>query len=317
MKQTLRTTDPLFPDGLPAPDSDDADSGAVHIRFINWIKHFALYLGAVAMTCLIGLYFLWKIPVPQDPAQLFKSAGDTSMPRTLTAVMTPSPAPARIPVIASPPPPVPSPPSIPTNAEIATISPPAVSAETTDDPNTAPPLPEPPATLPADQTDPPVEVLTPTTPQMEIEKLLADAQQQINNRRFTAPASGNALSTYRRVLEIQPDQPAALEGIQGIAAYYRDAAQQSLQQGRLDESLGYINRGLRATPKNDTLLNLRQEARRAKQREQEERKTLREELQRQQDEQARVEQLRQEQQELQQPWWRQPAQIQESGFNQR
>ncbi|CDH44130.1 MAG: hypothetical protein IPL59_10705 [Candidatus Competibacteraceae bacterium] len=314
MKPTLRTTDPLFPDGLPAPDSDDADSVAFHIGLLNWLKHFALYLGVVAMACLIGLYFLWKIPVPQDPEQLFKSVGDTSKPRTLTAVMVPSPALTQIPAITSPP--VPSPPPTPTNAEITPVSPPVPGTETTDDPNVAPPLPEPQATLPDNQTDPPVEVLTPTTPQMEIEKLLADAQQQISNRRFTAPASGNALSTYRRVLEIQPDQPAALEGIQGIAAYYRDAAQQSLQQGRLDESLGYINRGLRATPKNDALINLRQEARRAKQREQEERQALREEIQRRQDEQSRLEPSRQDQ-EQQQPWWRQPAQTQESGFNQR
>lgn len=316
MKQTPRTTDPPSPGGLSAPDSDDADSVAAHIGFLNWLKHFALYLGAVAMAGLIGLYFLWKIPVPQDPAQLFKSAGDASMPRTLTAVMAPPSAPGNVPAIA--PRPVPSPPPAPTpaNTEIATVAPSAPGTETTDDPNTAPPLSEPQAALPADQTDPPVEVLTPTTPQMEIEKLLADAQQQISNRRFTAPASGNALSTYRRILEIQPDHPAALEGIQGIAAYYRDAAQQSLQQGRLDESLGYINRGLRATPKNDALLNLRQEAQRAKRREQEERQALREESQRRQDEQARLE-LRQEQEQQQQPWWRQPAQIQESGFNQR
>jgi tetratricopeptide (TPR) repeat protein len=313
MKQTPRVPNPSSPDRLSAPDSDDADSSAIHIRFLNWLKHFALYLGAVTMAGMIGLYFLWQIPVPRDPAQLFKGAGDTSPPRTLTAVMASS-APVNDPTVASPS--VPSPTPVPASAEIITAPPPVPGTETTDDPNVAPPPPEPQATPPDDQTDPPVEVLTPTTPQMEIEKLLADAQQQINSRRFTAPASGNALNTYQRILEIQPDQPAALAGIQSIASYYRDAAQQSLQQGRLDESLGYINRGLRATPKNDALINLRQEARRAKQREREAQQALREEAQRRQDEQDRLEQLSQEQ-EQPPPWWRQPAQTQESGFNQR
>lgn len=157
---------------------------------------------------------------------------------------------------------------------------------------------------------------------MEIEKLLAEAQQQIDNRRFTAPASGNALSSYRRILELRPDQPAALEGIQRIAAYYREAAQQSLQQGRVEEGLGYINRGLRTAPNNDALLNLRQEAHRAKQRQQEIQRAAQQELQRQQAEQARLEQQQraiQQQQQQQQPspWWQQPSQSQDSGFNQR
>ena len=145
----------------------------------------------------------------------------------------------------------------------------------------------------------------------------------MDNRRFTAPASGNALSTYRRILELQPNHPVALEGIQRITTYYQDIAQQSLQQGRLDESLAYINRGLRATPKNDALLNLRRQVQQvqrvARQREREEQQkqaALVEEMQRQQLEQIRQEQQRRQQEE--QPWWRQPSNRNEnSGFNQR
>lgn len=191
--------------------------------------------------------------------------------------------------------------------------------EPTGDFNAASPSTEQPTTPVAeDQTTPPAET-APLTPQAEIEQLLTDAQQQMGNRRFTAPASGNALSTYRRVLELQPNHPAALEGIQRITTYYRDVAQQSLQQGRLDESLAYINRGLRASPKSDALLSLRRNVQKAKQREQEEQQVLLENLQRQQEEQARVERFRQEhEQQQQQPWWRKPAQQdQDSGFNQR
>jgi len=166
----------------------------------------------------------------------------------------------------------------------------------------------------------------PPTPQAEIEQLLTDAQQQMENRRFTAPTSGNALSTYRRILELQPDHPTALEGIQRITTYYRDIAQQTLQQGRLDESLAYINRGLRATPQNDALLSLRrqiqQAQRAARQREQQERQrqAALEEIQRQQLELIRQEQLRRQPDQQQQPWWRQPSNNNDNssgGFNQR
>jgi tetratricopeptide (TPR) repeat protein len=163
----------------------------------------------------------------------------------------------------------------------------------------------------------------PPTPQAELEQLLTDAQQQMDNRRFTAPSSGNALSTYRRILELQPDHPAALEGIQRITAYYQDIAQQSLRQGRLDESLAYINRGLRATPKNDALLSLRrqvqqaQKAARQREREEQQKRAALEEMQRQQLEPIQREQPRR-QQEQQLPWWRQPPPPNESGgFNQR
>ena len=147
--------------------------------------------------------------------------------------------------------------------------------------------------------------------------MLTEAQQQIENRRFTAPASGNALSTYRRILELQPDHPAARDGLQRITTYYQEVAQKSLQQGRLDESLAYINRGLRASPQNNALLSLRRQVQQAKRREQEaQRQAALEEARRQQLEQIQVEQRRE--QEQQQPWWRQPSNpADSSGFNQR
>lgn len=312
MKQTLYAVSFKLLKNPPASDTDDADSTVAHSGFLTWLKHLALYFSAVMVAAMIGLFFLWKIPVLQDTAQLFKNASDATAPKTMTSVAAP---------------PIPSGSTsngAPRSSEDAepTTEGPSSSVETaaSDDPNTAPSSAESPTTAAADQaepTDPPSETALPT-PQAEIEQLLSDAQQQMNSRRFTAPASGNALNTYRRVLELQPDHPAALEGIQRIAAYYRDVAQTSLQQGRLDESLAYINRGLRASPKNDALLSLRRNAQRAKQREQEERQALLEDLQRQQEEQARIGRFRQErEQPSPQPWWRQPAQSHESGFNQR
>jgi hypothetical protein len=167
----------------------------------------------------------------------------------------------------------------------------------------------------------PTEEPPPPTPQVEIKQLLTEAQQQMDSRRLTAPASGNALQSYQRILELEPDNADARAGIDRIAAHYRDIAEQSLSQGRPDESLAYIGRGLRATPQNQDLLNLRRQARLIQQ--QREQAQL-EEMRRQQAEQELAEQQYQERlrqqriQEQQQPWWQQPpAYDNSSGFNQR
>ena len=120
-------------------------------------------------------------------------------------------------------------------------------------------------------------------PQQEIQQLLVDAQQQMANRKFISPPSGNALQSYQRVLELEPTNPVATEGIQRISTYYQDIAKQSLQQGRIDGGLADINRGLRATPKSATLLALRREARLAKQRQEEQRQAVLLEERRQQE----------------------------------
>ncbi|HHW77458.1 MAG TPA: hypothetical protein GX399_10620 [Xanthomonadaceae bacterium] len=310
-----------------ASDSGPKPSGAA---FIQWLKHFALYLGAVAVACATGLFFLWQIVVMQDVSQMLKNVGDTSSARPLSAT-APPPVPT-----AKPPE---TPPQSPANAPSILAGPPSAPAddataatppatEIPGDPNAPPIAPEQQAAAPADgQTDPaaplaetPTEDAPPSTPPAEIEQLLAEAQQQMENRRLTAPASGNALRSYQRVLELEPNNPAALDGIQRIAAYYQDIARQSLLQNRTDESLAYINRGLRAAPRNEVLLNLRREARLARQREQEQRQALLEARQRQEVEQA--ERIREQfdfppeaPPQARQPWWQQ--QYNESGFNQR
>ena len=327
VKHATHTPVPPPPDRRATPEPDDAADGS---GLLGWLKHFVLYLGAVAIIGLIGLYFLWQIPFVRDPSQILKIADDSRAPRPLAATVTPA-APAPPAQAAPSPPPVnsaaaPDQPPVPTDTIAATTSPPATPI---DPAGALPPLEAQPAAEPDSQaepatppTEPTAEVVPSPTPQAEIEQLLVDAQQQMNNRRFTAPASGNALSTYRRVLELQPNHPVALDGIQRITTYYRDVAQQSLQQGRLDESLAYINRGLRAGPKSDALLNLRrqvQQVQKARQREQEQqqKQAALEEMQRQ-----RLEQVRQGQplrQQEQQPWWRQPSNSNDttSGFNQR
>lgn len=311
MKQSLAPASPKFPDNPPAPDADDADfepeSATLGQRFATWLKHFALYLGAVMTACAFGLYFLWRLPIPQEAAQWLGSAGDSPRSRSLATVVAPPPArsPSALAVVAP---------------QVAPDSPPIAappSPPTATDPATDPGLTET-AVLTAPLTETPAEEAAPLPPQAEIDQLLAEAQQQMESRRLTAPAGGNALRSYQRVLKLEADNSAALEGVERIADYYRDIAEQTRQQGRLEESLAYVGRGLQASPKNERLLNLRREIRLARQREQEQRQARVEEARRQEAERDEQNQLRQRMVEPQQPWWRQPATpANDSGFNQR
>ncbi len=353
MKQASYTANIGLTATQPSPDSEQdskqdskQDSSATDSAFLKWLKHLFFYICAVTVTCMVGFYFLWQIPMLRDPASWLQNAAIPTTSRPLSTVMAP-PTPIARPQIASQPPvnPIPTTPEPAAgsgdNSAALAASPP--SAEAPANPDAAPATPESPEVASDAPIDPATEQAAapstdtpPAVPPSEIEQLLSDAQQQMDNRRFTAPASGNALRSYQRILELSPNHPAAIEGIQRITNYYQSAATESLRQGRPDESLGYVGRGLRASPSDQSLLNLRREAQLAKQQqEQATAQQARVEAQRQRQLQQ---QARQQQAEWQttddsegpptsrlrtqdtssQPWWRQPSHYEgNSGFNQR
>lgn len=333
MKQATYTASPHPPDRpLPESAQEPEESAPTGSIFIKWLKHLAMYMGTVLVACAIGSYFLWQLTKVHDLPQIIKNVSDNAPPpRPLTTAVGPPilSSKSQQSSIAQPP----GPASAVTATASSPVTPPATDGNpmtppSNTDPQAAASLePQPEPTPSEDTATAPAEDAAPPTPETEIEQLLATAQQQMDSRRFTAPASGNALQTYQRILELQPDHPTAADGIQRIAAYYVDVAEQSLRQGRVDESLAYISRGLRATPKNPALLNLRKTAQQAKRREQERQQALQEETQRQQQQQQQHQeqwpwpQERSSQQPIerqQQPWWRQPNQPHnDSGFNQR
>lgn len=188
--------------------------------------------------------------------------------------------------------------SQPAPAATATAPP---TANPTAAPTTPPTDPAAAATASASATTPltpeAANALTPAQQQQEIRQLLIDAQEQMASRRFVSPTSSNALQSYQRVLELEPTNPVASEGVQRIATYYQQIAQQTLQQGRVDESLSYISRGLRAAPNNETLLRLRRDARSAKQRQEQQRRAALEERRRQEAEVLRRRQEEEAEQE--------------------
>ncbi len=326
MKPESDTANSPLSEDPSIPDSD-AGSTSIGSRFLNWLAHLTLYLGTVSVICAAGFYFLLQIPALRDPSQLLESQSSSSY-RPLASIMQPPAKPAQPP--ANNLQPLANPTDNPASeVSTATSGPTTASSGTDSDPNAPPQVIEQPEQPPENQTEvadappeeTPPEKPAPVTAQTEIQQLLADAQQQMASRRFTAPAGSNALLMYQRVLELEPGNPTARAGIENIAAYYRDVAEQSLRRGRPDESLAYISRGLRATPQNSNLLSLRQQALLTQQQREQ---VQREQIRRQQEEQAYTEQQYQEQlrqqraQESQAPWWQQPPNTNNtSGFNQR
>ena len=118
------------------------------------------------------------------------------------------------------------------------------------------------AAMPSEELPAPVKE-TPAPPnskQQRIEKLLSRAATAVKEYRLTTPKQNNAYDAYRQVLELQPQNKQALEGINSIADAYAELAEQKL--GRFDyQAAGmYVQRGLTVQRNNSRLLALQKKA---------------------------------------------------------
>ncbi len=95
--------------------------------------------------------------------------------------------------------------------------------------------------------------------QQQILTLLALAEQQIHNKQLTLPANNNAFATLQQVLELEPEHPQALAGIQWVADSYTELARERLQNNHEQQSLKLIDKGLRVVADHPPLLALRQQ----------------------------------------------------------
>ena len=107
---------------------------------------------------------------------------------------------------------------------------------------------------------PPVDLTVLATEQQDrIQQLLATAAEHLQQKRLTSPRAGNAYLTYQQVLELDPENEAALAGIEDIANTYLLWARSNNSRGNLDKSLRYTDRGLSVAPTNSELIQLRAE----------------------------------------------------------
>ncbi|MDX1606850.1 MAG: serine/threonine-protein kinase [Candidatus Competibacterales bacterium] len=92
-----------------------------------------------------------------------------------------------------------------------------------------------------------------------VARLLARAEKHLAADRLTVPADDNAYRSFRRVLEIQPGNPAARQGLEVIAERYAALARREHERGADQRALVFIERGLQVRPDHPELVRLRQE----------------------------------------------------------
>ncbi len=98
-----------------------------------------------------------------------------------------------------------------------------------------------------------------TLHRQEIDRLLALATSQLQEQRLTLPKGDNALESYSRILDLEPNNIEARQGLARIAAMYEEMAHDAKKAGEYAKSLDYIDKGLAAQPGHPALFSLRQE----------------------------------------------------------
>jgi len=97
------------------------------------------------------------------------------------------------------------------------------------------------------------------TPEQElkIKDLLDLAQIHFDVGFYTSPPGSNASWAYHKVLEIDPYNKPAKEGLEKIADLLEGDAEKLFEQSKYDESLEKVEEGLEAIPKHEGLLKLK------------------------------------------------------------
>jgi serine/threonine-protein kinase PpkA len=106
----------------------------------------------------------------------------------------------------------------------------------------------------------------------EVEKLTVLAESQIAASRYGQAADGNAIDTFRRILELDPANTKAHQRLRQLAELFNRMAQDKQQVGQLERSLSLIDVGLRAEPHSEELRTLREEVSRQLKEEQQQHK---------------------------------------------
>lgn len=111
------------------------------------------------------------------------------------------------------------------------------------------------------KVDPLADKMIALTPaqELKIKDLLELAQIHYDVGFITAPSGSNALWAYRQVLEIDPYNKTAKQGLEKIANLIEEQAEKLYEQHNINESLAKIEEGLEAIPKHEGLLKLKKQ----------------------------------------------------------
>lgn len=98
--------------------------------------------------------------------------------------------------------------------------------------------------------------LTSSLDSARIEEYLVKANLALKESRLLLPKTNSAYYYYQRILDIQPDHPAAPNGFKKIANAYADLAEAELNRFNYAQANRYIQKGLKVQPDNRRLLKL-------------------------------------------------------------
>ena len=103
----------------------------------------------------------------------------------------------------------------------------------------------------------PAAAAAPSMTPEEMGELLMQAAFLLSTSRLVAPADGNAIDIFKRVLAAEPGNRVALTGMISIGNVYERAAADMLQEDRPGVSARIVDRGLDAVPDHPGLLQLK------------------------------------------------------------
>ncbi len=89
--------------------------------------------------------------------------------------------------------------------------------------------------------------------QTQIAWLLLEAEDAFKERRLTTPKGDNALSYYREVIRLQPDNVEANQGIARIVEQYSAWAYRAAKQQRWVKAKEYLNKAQQIQPDHPSL----------------------------------------------------------------
>ncbi len=96
----------------------------------------------------------------------------------------------------------------------------------------------------------------------EIDRLLAEAYQNLSSDRLIEPSEDNAYSQYRRVLNLVPSNEDAQDGIRGVKERLVEMADQEFNRGNFEKALNNLERGLQIAPELEGIESARQRLKR-------------------------------------------------------
>lgn len=81
-----------------------------------------------------------------------------------------------------------------------------------------------------------------------IDALVKLAHQQIADKKLTTPPEDNAFETFKLILEFQPNNKAALSGIEKIKTRYQTWAQLDINEGKIKRAKYFLSRAIEISP---------------------------------------------------------------------